>query len=415
MVQIQFAERFGCSWCRSQPGKNIRIRDPRLVEDQGWGFVMSEREETVLLEDLVASDVKTVVPGRKCPECGQKADKQEAERDAYNKQNEIKRPPPPTRDDYSWKRIWSLPEVLIVQLRRTGYNADGPCKINTRIDIPEELDLTPHVDKTLAGKKSAKYRLRAFVCHRGEPGAGHYIAWASINNVWHRFNDKKVNKSTLAQARKEQDYKDPFTPYLLLFERVADAAEDEPRAPSPEKQSSSKIETAQQTQAATGEREVTPLEGLPIQPLGFSTYTNLPEASATNPSGDEDGDKGGDNDEDPRPQDGEGPPPGKAFISIVVEFNGETINFPKYSVDDIPGISENQTLSVTATVENNDLQKATVSGSSSFPRQWGDLQSKTGGKDATASKASPKNAMSLKRGTPEEPPHEPQGKRPRLT
>ncbi|KIV94862.1 hypothetical protein PV10_02586 [Exophiala mesophila] len=419
MVQIQFAERFGCSWCRSQPGKNIRIRDPRLVEDQGWGFAMSESEETVLLEDLIASDVKSVVPGRKCPECGQKADKQEAERDAYNKQNEIKRPPPPTREDYSWKRIWSLPEVLIVQLRRTGFNEDGLCKINTRIDIPEELDLTPHVDETLAGKKSAQYRLRAFVCHRGAPGAGHYIAWAWINNVWYRFNDEKVTKSTLVQARKEQNFKDPFTPYLLLFERVADADEEEPRAPSPEKQSSSKIETAQQTQATIGEREVTPLEELSLQPFPLSTYTNLPEPPASNPSRDKDGDKEGDNDEDderdedPEPEKGEGPPPGKAFISVVVEFNGETINFPKYLADDIPGTSENQTLSVTVTVENNDLQKATVSGSGSFPRQWGDLQSKPGGKDAAASKASPKNAMSLKRGAAEEPPHEPQGKRAR--
>lgn len=364
---------------------------------------MPQDKKPVKLEDLIARDMKAVVPNRKCPECGKKADEQEEKRRAHNECNEIKISPPQNREDYLWKRIWSLPEVLVLQLSRNQFVYGNPIKIETAIDIPEEIDLEPFVDETLVGKKSARYRLRAFVCHSGGPSAGHYIAWASINDVWYSFDDKKVTKSQLDKARKEQHSRDgqPFTPYLLLFERVVDLADEESDKPFTEEESSEdipeEIERPTHARKTTERKETTPKRTPPKQP---SPKQTSPQETPEIPSDDgvtitcvnADGSM-----ESLEAGSGEVPPAGKVSISISVLFDGRKIQIPAILVNDIPGTSEHQALSVSLMVTNDASQRAIVSCSGSLTRESIDPKSKYDGKDDAAGKTTSNGAKSLKR------------------
>lgn len=371
---------------------------------------MPQDKNPIKLEDLIARDMKTVVPNRKCPECGKKADEQEEKRRAHNESNEIKLSPPQNREDYLWKRIWSLPDVLVFQLSRNQFVYGNPIKIETAIDIPEEIDLGPFVDRTLAGKKSARYRLRAFVCHSGGPSAGHYIAWASINDVWYSFDDKKVTKSQLDKARKDQHSRDgePFTPYLLLFERVVGPADEENVQPFAEEEkeeeegssedSPEEIERPVHVRKTTERKEATPKRTPP--PKQPSPKQTSPPKTPESPSADgltiacvnADGSL-----DSLEVGSGEVPPAGKVSISISVLFDGRKIQIPAILVNDISGTSEHQALSVSLTVTNDASQRAIVSCSGSLTRESIDSKSKTDGKDAAAGKTPPSGTKSLKR------------------
>lgn len=137
-----------------------------------------------------------------------------------------------SKDDWAWCRkteqfertlkrlqIWSVPQVLVVHLKRFGRESlQGPLeKIETIVNCPMELDLLGWV----AGPKppdGARYRLFATVNHMGGLGGGHYTAHAMVGerpgaSEWYHFNDSTV------QSAEESSVVSKAT-YILFYERL---------------------------------------------------------------------------------------------------------------------------------------------------------------------------------------------------
>ncbi|OQR77187.1 ubiquitin carboxyl-terminal hydrolase 4-like [Tropilaelaps mercedesae] len=90
--------------------------------------------------------------------------------------------------------LWSLPQVLIIHLKRFSYNRYFRDKIDTLVDFPitglkmDSVVLNPR-------HKSATYDLIGVANHYGGMGGGHYTAYAKnkLTNTWHHFDDATVS------------------------------------------------------------------------------------------------------------------------------------------------------------------------------------------------------------------------------
>jgi len=92
--------------------------------------------------------------------------------------------------------LWSLPEVLIIHLKRFSYNRYWRDKIDTLIDFPTKgLDMTQYVINTAHGQ--AIYDLIAVSNHYGGMGGGHYTAYGKNKNDgnWFYFDDSSVTQT----------------------------------------------------------------------------------------------------------------------------------------------------------------------------------------------------------------------------
>lgn len=112
--------------------------------------------------------------------------------------------------------IWSLPEVLVIHLKRFQYNRYSRDKLDTFVDFPiEELDMTPHVPEgSLPYQKHLKYELFGVSNHMGGLGGGHYTAYAKINDSgkWYLFDDSHTRETSAASVKSSSAY--------LLFYRA---------------------------------------------------------------------------------------------------------------------------------------------------------------------------------------------------
>lgn len=93
--------------------------------------------------------------------------------------------------------LWSLPEVLIIHLKRFSYNRYWRDKIDTLIDFPVKgLDMTEYVINSQHGK--AVYDLISVSNHYGGMGGGHYTAYGKnkIDGNWYYFDDSSVTQTT---------------------------------------------------------------------------------------------------------------------------------------------------------------------------------------------------------------------------
>ena len=91
--------------------------------------------------------------------------------------------------------FWSLPDILVISLKRFEHNMKGEIKkIQSNIDFPlSNLDLTKYVD----GYNSWTYIYDLYgICnHSGGPMGGHYTAYVkNLDGNWYHFNDTHVNK-----------------------------------------------------------------------------------------------------------------------------------------------------------------------------------------------------------------------------
>lgn len=90
-------------------------------------------------------------------------------------------------------KIWSLPNYLIIQLKRFTNNGQ---KNNNYIEFPiENLNLTPYISNDKNDPNNYIYSLYAVNYHSGSLNSGHY--WSSCKNLdenWYLFNDGNVNK-----------------------------------------------------------------------------------------------------------------------------------------------------------------------------------------------------------------------------
>ena len=88
--------------------------------------------------------------------------------------------------------IWTIPDILVVHLKRFGGNRSFRDKIDVLVDYPiESLDMTDRVGLKEDGKESV-YDLFAVDNHYGGLGGGHYTAMAKNFNdgQWYDYNGK---------------------------------------------------------------------------------------------------------------------------------------------------------------------------------------------------------------------------------
>lgn len=83
--------------------------------------------------------------------------------------------------------FWSLPDVLIISLKRTQWNGD---KNESQILYPLELDMRKYI---IGYRKSEHmYDLKGVCIHIGGIMNGHYMAFVKKNEKWFFCNDEKV-------------------------------------------------------------------------------------------------------------------------------------------------------------------------------------------------------------------------------
>lgn len=87
--------------------------------------------------------------------------------------------------------IKRIPPVLSIQLKRFEHGTSSTSKIETKIKLPVDLDLTPY---TASKRKDGDnvYTLFAVVNHQGKMDTGHYTMFAKHRNEWFRFDDHNV-------------------------------------------------------------------------------------------------------------------------------------------------------------------------------------------------------------------------------
>ena len=114
--------------------------------------------------------------------------------------------------------IWSVPEVLIIQLKRFTRRIGYLQKWSIPIAYPKILDMSNYV---IGPQKNEdlKYQLYAVSEHMGGLGGGHYTAQARVctdsnpKGSWYSFNDSYVSCSSESQAHNKDGY-------ILFYEKI---------------------------------------------------------------------------------------------------------------------------------------------------------------------------------------------------
>jgi hypothetical protein len=157
----------------------------------------------------------------------------------------------------SWRRIYALPEVLLLSVSHSG-NDDPPKKLGTGIRLRPRLDLEPYLEESIK-PQACEYRLVAIDSLKGLKARGNYKAQIQREKeqqdsndkrpdeqpetVWREFNAdgtpidqdidfdsimteqrNKVNTKTGAECR--TSVSDVFNPYILMYERIDQDSKD---------------------------------------------------------------------------------------------------------------------------------------------------------------------------------------------
>jgi ubiquitin C-terminal hydrolase len=92
--------------------------------------------------------------------------------------------------------FFRLPTVLVLQIKRFSYGKYSKQKLNSRIRVNQELNLTPLLThREHSSTKNPYYQLVGVVNHSGDINGGHYTAQCrnAVNNRWYNFNDSSVS------------------------------------------------------------------------------------------------------------------------------------------------------------------------------------------------------------------------------
>jgi ubiquitin C-terminal hydrolase len=107
-------------------------------------------------------------------------------------------------------RFQSMPDVLIVHLKRFVYNEGQRMKIGRRFSFPLELH--------------NEYRLVGCVLHSGTAEVGHYHTIAQVNEQWYDFNDSHVTRYQIAKLEADAFGNDADNhcqcAYILSYSRI---------------------------------------------------------------------------------------------------------------------------------------------------------------------------------------------------
>lgn len=115
-------------------------------------------------------------------------------------------------------KIWKIPQVLIIQLKRFETTPHGGMKkIRSKVEVPvHNLDVTPFMATQTVSDNV--YQLQAISNHMGSCHGGHYVSYCrnSLNDEWYEFNDESV------QHFPAEDIGDTIVsdePYILFYVR----------------------------------------------------------------------------------------------------------------------------------------------------------------------------------------------------
>ncbi|WEW57010.1 ubiquitin C-terminal hydrolase [Emydomyces testavorans] len=113
--------------------------------------------------------------------------------------------------------LWTVPDILVMHLKRFSANRQFRDKLDVYVDFPLELDMTGRAQAPDDGK-SMLYDLIAVDNHYGGLGGGHYTACAKsfVDGNWYEYDDSRVSKkvnpnSVITSAA-----------YLLFYRRRSD-------------------------------------------------------------------------------------------------------------------------------------------------------------------------------------------------
>lgn len=112
-------------------------------------------------------------------------------------------------------KLWRLPKIMFVQLKRFVQQNNKISKNNTAIKIPMEFDVEEYLDKLDDRHIQTKYKLVGFSNHMGDLGGGHYTADAIDivdNKQWYHFDDSRV-------AKYNGDQINTSNAYVLMYEQ----------------------------------------------------------------------------------------------------------------------------------------------------------------------------------------------------
>jgi len=91
--------------------------------------------------------------------------------------------------------IWTLPNILIIHLKRFKFTRSQRGKIRTVVNFPiREFNLSNYLGHKQRDKPI--YDLFAVSCHEGSLGGGHYTSYVKNRDTssWYLFNDSSVNE-----------------------------------------------------------------------------------------------------------------------------------------------------------------------------------------------------------------------------
>lgn len=115
-------------------------------------------------------------------------------------------------------QFYTLPPVLVVQLKRFSYTRYSRERLDTAVRFPlSGLDLGPCcVDGSVASAGCHIYDLCAVSKHIGALGGGHYVAYArsSLDGAWYYFDDGSVQRVSA-----ERVASDKVGAYVLFYVR----------------------------------------------------------------------------------------------------------------------------------------------------------------------------------------------------
>merc|ERR1711862_99795 len=103
-------------------------------------------------------------------------------------------------------KFWSLPRVLLLQLKRFKYTMVERRRVDVGVQYPlEGLDLGPYCVSPPASAEHGLYDLVAVSKHIGGLGGGHYAAFArsSIDGEWYCYDDHMVRRVSPDEVRKD--------------------------------------------------------------------------------------------------------------------------------------------------------------------------------------------------------------------
>lgn len=118
--------------------------------------------------------------------------------------------------------LWTLPEVLVVHLKRFCYTRSHREKLCTPVNFPlEGLDLSRYLLRPQG--VAPIYDCYAVSNHFGGLGGGHYTAYCKMpdSGRWYCYDDSHVTPV------EESDVMSPAA-YVLFYRRRAEAASDPP-------------------------------------------------------------------------------------------------------------------------------------------------------------------------------------------